>query len=264
MNLEQPVDSRDADNLDTRNDATAAADEIAPAEASQTVPVLTEEESGAGSGTSKRRHRSHRHRRSKHGSAHWSERSKLLGGVLAVIIVFSCCALLFMTIRIHNLNKLIMNLKKENIEIQENLVKNRGELDLARGETEKLQQNIQSLLKSQLPGLINIQYNQIITLNNGYLVNIVFNKVNNKTTRGYEFRILIKNETLATIWPKIKMSFFDKSGIQMNSIEIGVGKDALMKIDTLNPAEERSDSSPVIKLLDNEELPVYFMIKLLT
>lgn len=240
----------------------ATANEPSDAESTQTALPYKEEVS-AYSGALKRKRHSHRHRRSHHGRQHWSERSKLLLGLLALVTVFSGLTLLFMGVKIYSLDQRVMELKRDNIALQTSLSKSREELALADQQTKKLQEHIESLLKGQLPGLTRIEYNQVIPLNKAYLINIIFNKVNTRNSKGYEFRILMKNNNLVTIWPKAKVTFFDRTGLQMNAIDIGVGKEPFMRVDTLNPEEERADSSPVIPLSENEDPPSYFMIKLL-
>jgi hypothetical protein len=131
-----------------------------------------------------------------------------------------------------------------------------------RPEVEKLKKDIGSLLKGQLPGLTKIEYDQVITLNEGYLKNITFNKVNSKNARGYEFRIVMRNDSLSTIWPQLKIHFFDEHGMQVNFVQVSFEKESFVQVNTLEPGEERSDSSPTIKLMDNENIPFYFMIQL--
>ncbi len=72
----------------------------------------------------------------------------------------------------------------------------------------------------------------------------------------------MRNDTLSTVWPKFKIHFFDQYGVQINSIQVSLAKESFLQVNTLGPGEERSDSSAVIKLMDNEEIPSYFMIKL--
>jgi cell division protein FtsL len=229
------------------------------AERAEVGTALSEVKTGGDSGAerhhrSRRKHYSRRHRHSQ-GGRHWSERSKLLGGMLTLALLANFFILLYFGLKTYSLNE-------ENTDLRVNLLKSQDELNTLKPQVEKLQKDLESLLKGQLPGLMKIEYDQVMSLNNRYLKNITFNKVNNKNIRGYEFRIVMRNNTLSTIWPKFKIHFFDRYGVQMNSVQVSLEKESFLKIDVLEPGEERSDSSTVITLLDNEEMPSYFMIKL--
>lgn len=205
-------------------------------------------------GRSRRKHRSHRHRRYKDGH-HWSERSKLLLGILILVLVTNAIIALFFGIRIYLLNQ-------ENSELRVELRKAQEEMEQLKPALEKSLADIASLLKGRLPGLTRIEYDQVIALNEKYLKNIIFNKVNTKNFKGYEFRIVMRNDTLGTIWPRFKIHFFDEHGIHVNTVQASDEKESLMKVDPLGPGEERSDSSATIKLLDNEKMPYFFLIRM--
>lgn len=215
--------------------------------------VATEAPTGT-AGRLRRKHRSHRHRRYKDGH-HWSERSKLLLGVLVLVLVTSIIIVLFFGIRIYLLNQ-------ENSELKVEVRKAQEEVEQLKPALEKSLAEITSLLKGQLPGLTKIEYDQVIALNEKYLKNIIFNKVNTKNFKGYEFRIVMQNDTLATIWPRFKVHFFDEHGVHINTVQASDEKESLMKINPLGPGEERSDSSATIKLLDNEKMPYFFLIRM--
>jgi hypothetical protein len=205
-------------------------------------------------GRSRRKHRSHRHRYSSYGH-HRSGRSKLLLGLLVLVLVANLFIVLLLGLRIHLSNE-------ENSELRVELAKAKEELDRVKPELAKSLGDIESLLKGQLPGLTRIEYDQVISLNEKYLKNIIFNKVNSKNLKGYEFRVVMQNDTLGTVWPRFKIHFFDEHGVHINTVQAGYEKEALMQIDPLGPGEERADSSAVVKLLDNEKMPYFFLIRL--
>lgn len=205
-------------------------------------------------GRSRRKHRSHRHRHYKSGH-HWSERSKLLLGILILVLVTNIIIVLFFGIRIYLLNQ-------ENSELRLEMRKANEEVERLKPALEKSLADIASLMKGQLPGLTRIEYDRVIALNEKYLKNIIFNKVNTRNFKGYEFRVVMRNDTLGTIWPRFKVHFFDEHGVHINTIQASDEKESLMKVDPLGPGEERSDSSAVIKLLDNESMPYFFLIRL--
>jgi hypothetical protein len=232
--------------------------DTARGEAETELPAVVEvnDQGAERSGTVRvrRRHHLHRHRHSKR-SSQWSERSKLLAGILSLALIANFFIVLFFGLQSYTLNE-------ENTSLRADLIKSHEELDKLKPEMGKLKKDVESLLKGQLPGLLKIEYDQVITLNNRYVKNITFNKVNNKNVRGYEFRIVMHNDSLSTIWPKVKIHFFDEHGIQMNLIQVGFEKESFIQIDPLEPGEERSDSSHTIKLMENENMPSYFMIQL--
>ena len=202
----------------------------------------------------RRKHRSHRRRHSNH-KHYWSDRSRLLLGFLGLILIANLIVAFFLGVQLYMLNK-------ENDELKTKLARSQEELNRLKPELEKSLTEVQSLLKGQLPGLMPIEYDQVLTLNKGYLKNIIFNKVSSKNLRGYEFRIVMQNDTLATIWPQFKIHFFDEHGIHINSVQVSDDKESLMKVDPLASGEERSESSAMIKLLDNEKIPYFFLIRL--
>jgi cell division protein FtsL len=216
--------------------------------------AVEEAPSGIAGRSRRKHHHSHRHRRPRE-RHHWSERSKLLLGILVLALLANFIIALFFGIRMYLLNQEDADLRAELRTAQE-------EVDRLKPELEKSLAEIESLLKGQLPGLTKIEYDQVITLNEKYLRNIIFNKVSGKNLRGYEFRVVIRNETLGTIWPEFKVHFFDEHGLHLNSIRVGDEKEALMKVGPLGPGEERSDSSAVIKLSDNEKMPYFFLIRI--
>jgi len=211
------------------------------------VPARTTERS-------RRKHRSHRRRRSSHGH-HWGDRSRLLLGLLALVLVANLVIVLFLGLRLYLLNN-------EDAELRGELAKAQEELNQVKQELAKSLGDIESLLKGQLPGLTRIEYDQVVVLNEKYLKNIIFNKVNSKNLKGYEFRVVMQNDTLATIWPRFKINFFDEHGVHLSTVQAGDEKEAPMQIDPLGPGEERAGSSAVIKLSDNEKMPYFFLIRL--
>ncbi len=186
---------------------------------------------------------------------HWSQRSGLLAVVLLAVVFTIIAVVSLFGYRLYSLNK-------DNSDLRSNLTNSQEEVRKLKADVEKFQKDLDALLKGQLPGLTKIDYDRVIPINQNYLNNISFNRVNNRNIRGYEFRVTMRNDTLSTIWPKIKINFFNKHGLQMNFIQVGVEKDSFMQVDTLNPGEERADPSPVVGLLENEELPTYFMLQL--
>jgi len=202
----------------------------------------------------RKKHRSHRHRHANH-RHHWSERSRLLLGVLGLILIANLVVVFFFGMQLYMLNK-------ENNELKTKLAKSQEELNRLKPELEKSLAEVQSLLKGRLPGLMQIEYDQVITLNEGYLKNIIFNKVSSKNLRGYEFRVVMQNDTLATIWPKFKINFFDEQGFHISTVQASDEKDSAIQIDPLGPGEERAGSSAVIKLQDNEDMPHFFLVRL--
>ncbi|HJW30799.1 MAG TPA: hypothetical protein VJ508_16305 [Saprospiraceae bacterium] len=128
-------------------------------------------------GRSRRKHhRSHQHRRSRK-QHHWSERSKLLLGILVLILFANLIIALFIGIPMYLLNQ-------ENTELRVQLRKAQEEVDQLKPALEKSLAETQSLLKGQLPGLTKIEYDQVVTLNEKYLKNIIFNKRFNEISRG--------------------------------------------------------------------------------
>lgn len=202
----------------------------------------------------RRHHRSGKHRRS-HRSQHWSGRSKLLFAILSITILATFCTVLFLSVWVYGLNK-------ENSQLKTDLVESEQRLAQIVPEHEKFRKDLETLLQGRLPGLTGIEFDKVINLNDNYVRNIIFTEVHSKNETGYEFKIVLYNNTLQTIWPDFLIFFFDSHGIQVHSVKIGAGKlNYDVRVDPLAPGEIRSHTS-VITLVDNNELPAFFMLRL--
>lgn len=203
---------------------------------------------------STRQQRSSRHSRSRRHHDHRHQRASLFWLAVGSAILLNFFILLFFGLQVYKLNR-------ENSLLKINLTQHERELEQARPELEKLRKDIEDLNQGRLPGLKKMEYDQVIPLNDGYLKNINFTEINEKDTKGYEYKLVLQNDTLSTLWPKLKVHFFNARGIQINMVHMTVEKkDGAVPVDTLGPGETRSYSA-TIKVPVAEEKPAYFMVE---
>jgi cell division protein FtsB len=200
------------------------------------------------------RRRSSRHSKSRRYHNHHHQRSGLFWLAVGCAILLNFFILLFFGLQVYRLSR-------ENTVLKINLTQHERELEQARPELEKLRQDIADLNQGRLPGLRKMEYDQVISLNDGYLKNINFTEISDKDTKGYEYKLVLQNDTLSTLWPKLKVHFFNARGIQINRVHMTVEKkEGAVQVDTLGPGETRSYSA-TIKVPVAEEKPAYFMVE---
>ena len=117
------------------------------------------------------------------------------------------------------------------------------------------------LVENRFPGLIPLNYDAAIPINDKYIRNIIFTLVSNGREKYYEYRMVMHNETLSVIKPKVEILLFDDVGIQVGRAVISK-MDATTEADRadLDPGEVRSYSSTV-NLVRNSE-PKYFLLSI--
>ena len=185
----------------------------------------------------------------------WSRRSKgLLGIVVVMILVDFFTALL--------LGTQAYELSRQNEILRSDLAKSQDELRQAMPELRQLRQDLDELIRGKLPHLRRLEYDRVLSLDVGHLKNISFTKIVNRGVLSYEYKLVVQNNTGATLWPEIQLSLFNELGIQVGSTEIGTANPGALKANSLGIGEVRSYSA-VFQLSDKNALPTYFMIRTL-
>jgi hypothetical protein len=158
----------------------------------------------------------------------------------------------------------LYGLNRENTRLRTDLIESEQRLAQIVPENDKLRKDLETLLQGRLPGLRRIEFDSVINLNNTYIKNIIFTEFHSRNETGYEFKIVLYNNTLKTVWPDFLIFFFDGHGIQIHSVKIGSGRSNYdIRVEPLAPGEIRSHTSTV-NLMDHNELPAFFMFKLNT
>jgi hypothetical protein len=183
----------------------------------------------------------------------WSGRSKLLLGiVVAMILVDFFTALL--------LGTQTYELSRQNEVLRSDLAKSQEQLHQTLPELQKLRQEMDELIRGKLPHLRKLEYDQVVSLDEGHLKNISFTKVINRGVHSYEYKLVVQNNTHAPLWPEIQLYLFNELGIQVGSTEIGTATPGSLKANSLGVGEVRSYSAS-FQLSDASALPTYFMIR---
>jgi len=228
---------------------------IEKTEGDVSTDTTLEESSDTGNLQKRRHHRSSKHRHS-HRTYHWSRRSKLLFALLAIAILATFLSMLFLGIWVYGL-------RKENSQLKTDLLESQHKLAGIIPETEKLREDLETLLQGRLPGLKRIEFDRVLNLNDMYIKNIIFSEFHSRNETGHEFKIVLYNNTLQTVWPDFVIFFFDSHGLQVRSVKVGAGNKLNydIHIDPLAPGEIRSHASGVTST-DNNALPAFFMLRL--
>ncbi len=118
-----------------------------------------------------------------------------------------------------------------------------------------------ALVADRIPGLIPLDYDAAIAIDDQYIRNIIFTLVSNGRERHYEYRMVMHNNTLSIIKPKVEILLFDDVGIQVGRAVVEKSN-ATTEVDRadLDPGEVRSYSSS-IDLFRIEE-PRYFLLSI--
>jgi len=127
-----------------------------------------------------------------------------------------------------------------------------AELDQVRSERDEL-------VHGRIPNLAPLVFDEAIAIDDDYIRNVIFTLVKNGNNNIYEYRLVLNNNSLSVIRPKIEIFLFNELGIQIGNARVE-STNATTNINrvTLEPGEVRSYSD-TIKMLRQGE-PGYFLI----
>ncbi len=184
----------------------------------------------------------------------WSRRSKwLFLLVLALVLIDFFTALL--------LGTQVYTLDRQNQTLRSSLAQAEEELLRVAPELQKLRVDLDELIRGKLPRLRKLEYDRVLPLDDQYLKNITFTEIMNRDSRGYEYKLVVQNNTNAPLWPEVQLLIFNEIGIQVGSAEIGTGQPNALKAGSLGVGEVRSYTA-LMKLADGDATPTYFMIRI--
>jgi hypothetical protein len=126
------------------------------------------------------------------------------------------------------------------------------ELDRVRSERDEL-------VQGRIPNLAPLVFDEAIAIDDNNIRNVIFTLVKNGNNSIYEYRLVLNNNGLSVIRPKIEIFLFNDLGIQIGNAQVE-SINATTDIDrmTLEPGEVRSYSD-MIKML-RQGVPRYFLI----
>lgn len=122
-----------------------------------------------------------------------------------------------------------------------------------------LESEIQALTLNRLPGLISLNFDEVIEVDKRYVKNIVFTRTGKKGAHLYEYKVVLDNHN-AALQPALKILLFDRNGVQVGMSTLS-NKTEQGSITRLDQDEVRTHYS-IVQLPDNSE-PEYFQIILL-
>jgi hypothetical protein len=126
-------------------------------------------------------------------------------------------------------------------------------------ELETLRSERDALVQGRIPHLLPLRFDEAIPIDTGYIRNVIFTLVKNGSNTVYEYRLVLSNDSLSIVSPKVEIFLFNELGIQIGNALVEPG-DATTHIKraTLEPGEVRSYSAGIDMLREGK--PVYFLI----
>jgi hypothetical protein len=136
-------------------------------------------------------------------------------------------------------------------------------LEKALAETNKevatLRKEKADLVQSRIPGVLPLTFDETIDIDNPYIRNIIFTEVKNGKEKTYEYRLVMNNDTLSVVHPKVQILVFNDIGIQIGEAKVEFRDQSTGRVHmVLAPGEVRTQTA-VIKLVRDEK-PQYFLL----
>jgi hypothetical protein len=179
-------------------------------------------------------------------------RLKLLTAFLILIIVFTAMGWILAWTKVRHL-------ESEALQLDSDLRRTEIELEEVRAKLAQREIDVSNLVEERIPGLKKIKFNQLIDLNDEYLLNLTFSETGTEDDRVLEYHAVLRNETEGIVLPKIKIYLFDEYGVQVGMRAVERSQSTSLKnIAELSPGETRSYHSTVT--LERGATPKFFMV----
>ncbi len=134
------------------------------------------------------------------------------------------------------------------------------ERDLLIEERDRLRGEIRGLVAGRLPGVRPLVFDQTTDLGESYVRNVLFSRTGRDAQKIYEYRLMIGNETLGVLRPKVHVLLFDQAGIQVGEAEVTKLASTIEDQDEfLDPGETRAYSATIP--MSRGEEPRYFLVR---
>jgi len=202
--------------------------------------------------------RSSRHRSSSRSLRPLHSRARLTQ-ILGVALTISLAINLFIAIALASYVRKANLLSGASNSLRLQLTETTEQAEFKNAQIETLKSEIQELTLNRLPGLIALNYDTVLQINNDYVKNIVFTRTGKKGTHLYEYKVVLENHKSA-LQPALKVLLFNRSGIQVGISELS-NKIEHGGITRLDQDEVRTHYAAV-QLADKAE-PEYFQVILL-
>ena len=192
------------------------------------------------------RSRRSRHRRSR------ETRGRLLKAAAMAGVAVIALVIMVMSIGLSSLSAENARLVTENNRKARELAQTRAELVTVTEQRD-------TLVTGRIPRLHPLQFDQAINLRQDYVRNVIFTLTRSSEGDTHEYRMVLHNDSLSVIQPKVKVVLFDAVGIQigmaaLNRATASAEKDRA----SLDPGEVRSYSGTI--RVHGPEKPEYFLV----
>jgi hypothetical protein len=138
---------------------------------------------------------------------------------------------------------------------------NRASRDLAdlRAQLDERERDLVALVENRVPGMQALEYNKLLDIHQGYVLNISFAEAGVGETKQLEYHAMLRNDSTSIVEPKVTVYLFDEYGLE-------VGAATLEKDDAtqdyalaeLRPGETRSYHEPIA--IKRGAAPAYYMV----
>lgn len=127
--------------------------------------------------------------------------------------------------------------------------------------SQKLLEDMNSMVESRLPGLRKLQFDSVIPLSESYVKNVIFAISKDGDETSYEYRFVFFNPNITPVFPRLKLHLFDNRGLEVGSVDVTTtGKASDGRVRSLGPGEIRSYNGAV-ELIKNTA-PSYFLLEI--
>ena len=172
----------------------------------------------------------------------------------AAIVGVAIIALVIMVMSIG-----LSSLSAENTRLVAENNRKARELEQTRFELATVTEHRDTLVTGRIPRLHPLQFDQAIDIRQGYVRNVIFTLTRSSVGNTHEYRMVLHNDSLSVVQPKVKVVLFDAVGVQIGMAELNratatAEKDRVL----LDPGEVRSYSG--IIPVHGREKPEYFLV----
>jgi len=202
--------------------------------------------------------RSSRRRSSSRASGSHHSRTRLIQ-ILGVAIALSLLINLLLAIALASYARKASLLSGVSSSLRFELSELSTQVELKTEHIETLKNEIKELTLNRLPGLITLNYDEVLKVDEQYVKNIVFTRTGKKGTHLYEYKVVLENRDSA-LQPALKVILFDRNGVQVGMSELS-NKAKQGLITRLDQDEVRTHYA-IVQLADKAE-PEYFQVILL-
>lgn len=153
----------------------------------------------------------------------------------------------------------LSSLSAENARLVTDNNRKAREIDQFKAQLAALTEHRDTLVSGRIPGLRPLQYDEAISVDQAYIRNVIFTLTRSSEATTHEYRIVLHNDSLSVVNPKVKIVLFDAVGIQIGIATLDRAAANSEKDRTLlDPGEVRSYSGMIP--VHGTKQPEYFLV----